>query len=132
MSGFDALAVPGISKEEVVLIVEGDEGSISIASAPVFGDEIDLGALSYGEALLKRFNNGELSKKIAAVTPGIGAFHTRFGIVSSLFFDKRRNRMRSKQAGRGDGTVMRFNRLRAVIVRSSLPRVRASLDTTRE
>jgi len=59
-AGFDALAVSGISLEDVVLIVDADQGQIRIVEAPAFGDQIDSGALSYGEALLKRFNHGKL------------------------------------------------------------------------
>jgi len=127
MCGFDALAVKGISKEELVLIVDGDEGTITIAEAPLYGEEIDSGGLSYGEALIRDFTGGEFTENVAAVTTGNGALNARFGIINSLFYDRRRKRIRSKQAGRGGtGTVMRFKGLRAVLVRSSLPRVQAN------
>ena len=133
LCGFDALAVSGISKTDVVLIVDGDKGDISVVEAPGFGEEIDTGGISYGEMLLKRFNSGELKENIAAVTTGIGACNTRYGIINSLFFDKRRNRMRAKQAGRGGtGTVMRHKGLKAVIVRSSLPRVQGNNPVNKE
>ncbi|MEE9121767.1 MAG: aldehyde ferredoxin oxidoreductase N-terminal domain-containing protein, partial [Syntrophobacteria bacterium] len=127
MSGFDALAVHGISKEEVVVIVDGDEGTVTVTTAPSFGEEIDRGGLEYGEALLKKFTGGELTENVAAVTTGNGALNARFGIINSLFYDRRRRRIRSKQAGRGGtGTVMRVKGLRAVIVRSSQARVKAN------
>jgi aldehyde:ferredoxin oxidoreductase len=127
LCGFDALAVSGVSKRDVILIVDADEGAVSIAKAPSFGDEAYFGGLSYGENLVKAFNKGELGENTAAVTTGIGARNTRFGIINSLFYDKRRKRMRCKQAGRGGtGTVMLAKGLRAVIVRSSLPRVQAN------
>lgn len=127
LCGFDALAISGISHKEVVLTVDSDKGIIQIAEAPSFGEETDSGALSYGEALLKYVNNGEFDENIAAVTAGIGALNTRFGIINSLFYDRRRGRIRSKQAGRGGtGTVMRTKGLKAVTVRSSLPRIGAN------
>jgi aldehyde:ferredoxin oxidoreductase len=127
MCGFDALAVQGIADKEVVVIVDGDESTISIAQAPAYGGETDLGGLNYGEALLKEFNGGNLADNLAAVTTGSGAIHARFGIINSLFYDRRRGRLRSKQAGRGGtGTVMRVKGLKAVIVRSSQPRVKAN------
>jgi aldehyde:ferredoxin oxidoreductase len=127
LCGFDALAVSGVSKEDVVLIIDGDHGTISIAAAPVFGDPIDQGGLSYGDRLIRAFNGETLDENIAAVTVGGGACHTRFGIINSLFYDPRRNRIRSKQAGRGGtGTVMRHKGLKAIIVRSSLSRVKAN------
>jgi len=127
LCGFDALAISGISRKDVVLTVDSDRGIIQIAEAPSFGEETDDGALSYGEALLKHLNNGEFDENMAAVTAGLGALNARFGIVNSLFYDRRRKRIRSKQAGRGGtGTVMRTKGLRAVTVRSSLPRIGAN------
>ncbi len=133
LCGFDALAVSGVSRTEVVLIVDADEAEVHIAEAPSFGDDVDFGGLSYGVRLLKALNQGKLSENTAAVTTGIGARHTRFGIINSLFYDKRRKRMRCKQAGRGGtGTVMRAKGLRAVVVRSSLPRVQANNPVERD
>ncbi len=123
LAGFDALAVFGISKEEVVIIVDGDKKTISIAAAPAYDQEIDDGAISFGQQLLKDISGGTYSNSLAAVTAGKGAINARFGIVNSLFFDVKRNRIRSKQAGRGGtGTVMRYKGLRGIVVRSSLPK----------
>jgi len=111
--GFDALAVTGISKEDVVLIVDNDQDSISIAKAPSYGKDIDFGGLSYGERLLGEYTKGKGDDYTAMVTTGSGACNTRFGIINSLFYDKRRKRIRSKQAGRGGtGTVMRHKGLK--------------------
>jgi aldehyde:ferredoxin oxidoreductase len=127
LCGFDALAVTGISQKEVILIVNGNEGTIEIAEAPSYGETIDEGALSYGTALMQEINSGALDENIALVTTGIGSNHARFGVVNSLFYDKRRERIRSKQAGRGGtGTVMHHKGLRAVIVRSNLDRIGAN------
>lgn len=124
LAGFDALAVSGISREEIVIVVDGDEQTISIAAAPAYPTEIDKGALSFGQRLLEDINGGEYSDCLAAVTAGEGACHARFGVIHSLFFDQRRRRIRSKQAGRGGtGTVMRAKGLRGIVVRSSLSKV---------
>jgi aldehyde:ferredoxin oxidoreductase len=127
MCGFDALAVTGISSREVVLLIDADAGCITLAEAPVFGEDSDGGGLSYGRALLELVGNGALKENLAAVTTGSGALHARFGIINSLFYDKRRGRIRSKQAGRGGtGTVMRAKGLKAVVVTCMQPRVRAN------
>lgn len=124
LAGFDALAVSGISGEEVLILVDGDEQTISIAAAPVYDREVDKGSLSFGQRVLKDINGGEYSDSLAAVTAGEGACNTRFGIINSLYFDKKRNRIRAKQAGRGGtGTVMRSKGLRGIIVHSSLSKV---------
>ncbi|MBW1997726.1 MAG: aldehyde:ferredoxin oxidoreductase [Deltaproteobacteria bacterium] len=125
--GFDALLLSGISRKEVVLVVDREKRTIGIAEAPRFGKDVDTGALFYGESLLKSYDGRKLEDNIAAVTTGIGARNTRFGIVNSLFYDKRRGRLRSKQAGRGGtGTVMSHKGLRAVIVHSNMSGVRAN------
>ncbi|MFC1920458.1 aldehyde ferredoxin oxidoreductase family protein [Chloroflexota bacterium] len=121
LAGFDALAVSGIAEKDVAVVIDGDEGTIGIAVAPAYGEEIDKGSLSYGDGLLKDIGGGEYSDTLAAVTAGEGALNTRFGIVNSIFYDGKRNRLRSKQAGRGGtGTVMRAKKLRGIIVRSGL------------
>src|SRR4030042_1295503 len=83
LAGFDALAVSGISKKNVVILVDGDAQTISIAAAPAYDREIDDGSLSYGQALLKENNAGEYSDALAAVVAGEGALHSYFGIVNS-------------------------------------------------
>ena len=123
LAGFDALAVTGIAKEEVIVLIDGDAGTIAISSAPKYDKETDDGALSYGERLLKDTNNGSHSDCLAAVSAGKGALHARYGVIHSLYYDIRRGRVRAKQAGRGGtGTVMRAKRLKSIVVRSSLPK----------
>jgi aldehyde:ferredoxin oxidoreductase len=133
LAGFDALAVSGISAEEVVLLIDGDAGTISLAAAPTYDVKNDKGALSFGERLLKEVNAGEYTDSLAAVVSGEGAVHSRFGIVNSLYYDRRRNRIRAKQAGRGGtGTVMRYKNLRAIVVRSGLSRANGNNPVDRE
>jgi len=133
LAGFDALAVSGISKKDVVILVDGDAGTISIAAAPSYGKEIDDGSLSFGERLLREVSGGGYSDSVAAVTVGEGARNARFGIVNSLFYDRKRDRIRCKQAGRGGtGTVMRFKGLRAIVARSSLPKANGNNAVDRE
>ena len=121
LAGFDALAVTGIAPAGVLLLVDGDAGTLTIARAPDCDGKASQGSLSYGERLLRDVNAGELDSSVAAVTTGEGARHSRFGIVNSLFYDKRRQRLRAKQAGRGGtGSVMRAKGLLGIVVRSSL------------
>ncbi len=123
LAGFDALAVSGIAGEDVAVVIDGDAGTISIIEAPAYGNEIDRGALSYGDNLLRGVSGGDYSDTLAAVTAGEGALNARFGIINSIFYDRRRKRLRAKQAGRGGtGTVMRTKKLRGIVVRSSLPK----------
>jgi aldehyde:ferredoxin oxidoreductase len=133
LAGFDALAISGIAKEDVVVNVDADAGTISIVKSPVYKDEIDSGSLSYGDNLLRDIGGGEYTDTMAAVTAGVGALNTRFGIVNSIFYDNRRKRLRAKQAGRGGtGTVMRTKRLRGIVVRSSLPKADGNKSVDRQ
>jgi aldehyde:ferredoxin oxidoreductase len=133
LAGFDALAVAGISGGETVIIIDGDEGMISIAEPPKYDGETDKGALSYGERLLKDYSDGEYSDTLAAVVTGEGAVNSRFGIVNSLYYDRRRNRIRAKQAGRGGtGTVMRKKNLRGIVIKSSLPKANGNNAVDKE
>ena len=127
LCGFDAIAITGLSHKDVVVVINGDQGSIDIMEAPQIDQDTELGALSYGESILRILTNDQINEDIAAVTAGIGAVNTRFGIINSLYYDPRRKRLRAKQAGRGGtGTVMRHKGLRAVVVNSSLPRIGAN------
>lgn len=123
--GFDALAVKGIAKTPVILVVDDDSNEIYIMEAPSFSDEVNRGGISYGESLLDWFTGGILHRNVAAATTGIGAETTGFGLINSLFFDAGRKRLRTKQAGRGGtGTVMRFKNLAGIIVNSGKSRER--------
>ncbi len=133
LAGFDALAVTGIANSDSVVIIDGDQKTISIMAAPVYDKETDEGSLSFGKRLLEDINNGEYSDSLAAVTAGKGACNARFGIINSLFFDRKRNRIRAKQAGRGGtGTVMRTKGLRGIVVRSSLSKANGNNAVDKE
>jgi len=133
LAGFDALAVSGIARADSVIVIDGDSRTISIIAAPAYDKEIDEGSLSFGKRLLEDINDGEYSDSLAAVTAGKGACNARFGIINSLFFDRKRNRIRAKQAGRGGtGTVMRTKGLRGIVVRSSLPKANGNNAVDKE
>ncbi len=123
--GFDALAVTGIGNEKVLIIIDDDKGEICISKAPVVNDQIEKGGISYGEMLISKYTDNNLHKNVAAVTTGIGASTTNFGLINSHFYDSQRKRIRIKQAGRGGtGTVMRYKNLMGVIVNSSKARLK--------
>jgi aldehyde:ferredoxin oxidoreductase len=132
LSGFDALAVTGIAPEEVILFIDGDAGKIRLMRA-LHGE----GSMSYTGGLIKNLCPGKRPEHIAAAAAGIGGKNSSFGIINSVFYDTRRKRLRSKQAGRGGtGTVMRHKGLKAIVVTSSLSRAQANrpadLDMVKE
>jgi aldehyde:ferredoxin oxidoreductase len=132
LAGFDALAVTGKSRDDLIIMIDGDARSISLA-APDSDAQSEKGALSFGQLLLKDAGRGTFSDTLAAVVAGEGAVNSRFGIINSLYFDRRRERIRAKQAGRGGtGTVMRNKGLRGVIVKSSRPKANGNNAINKE
>jgi len=122
LSGFDALAITGIASEEVVLLIDSDAGKIRLIRAPQ-GE----GAINYATELIGIFCHEKKPENVAAVAAGVGGKNSYFGIINSLFYDIKRKRFRSKQAGRGGtGTVMRHKGLKAVVVANSFPRTKAN------
>jgi len=122
LCGFDALAITGIASEEVVLFIDGDARTIKLMRAPE-GE----GAVSYVSELMQTLCPGNKAENVAAVGAGVGGKRSFHGIISSLYYDTRRGRVRSKQAGRGGtGTVMRHKGLKAIVITSGLPRSQAN------
>ncbi len=121
-AGLDAIAVTGKSETEVMLLVDGDAGEISLVKAPE-----KEGGITVAEEVLESYRGEGKPWNVAMVTTGKGAKSSFYGIVNSVYFDKKRNRCRSKQAGRGGtGTVMRHKGLRGIVVRSNKPRAHAN------
>jgi aldehyde:ferredoxin oxidoreductase len=121
-SGFDAIAVSGRSKREIMLHIDGDAGEISLVDAP--GEE---GGITVAEKIFEEYRGDGKPWNVAMLTAGKGAKNSFFGIVNSVYFDKKRDRCRSKQAGRGGtGTVMRHKGLWGVVVRSNKRRAHAN------
>jgi len=118
LSGFDAIAVSGVSDRDVITVIDGDAGKISIEPAP--GDE---GCITMAEKLMEQYVGDGKPMNIAVASAGPGGKHSKFGIVNSIYHDVRRKRARAKQAGRGGtGTVMRYKGLKAVVVRCNKKR----------
>ena len=123
-AGFDALEVSGKSGREVMILIDGLRGEISVVDAPaidhVFGLE---------KEIVDRFiREGHDKKDIVFLTTGVGASHTTYGCINSHYFDPAKpvnggkGLFRTKQAGRtGLGTVMQEKRIRAIVVLAKYP-----------
>ncbi len=115
LAGFDAIAVTGKAASPVMLLIDGDGGVMKILDAPAaFGTLVD------AEALLEHWKGDGAVVNVGALITGKGGLATRFGCLNSLYFDLKRKRVRSKQAGRGGtGTVMADKGLWGIVVRSN-------------
>lgn len=123
-AGFDALEITGKSATDVMIVIDGFRGEISVAESPRIDEVFDM-----EKFIADRFiSEGRDRKEIVFLTTGIGAAHTAYGCINSHYFDPTKpadgvkGLFRTKQAGRtGLGSVMSDKRLRAVVVLADFP-----------
>lgn len=115
LNGFDALEIQGKAERDVIIILDGREGTgrIRIEEAPA--DPINSHELA--EKLTEMYCPTEQDKmKIAIVSTGIAAENSLIGLLNFSFYDKKKKRVRLKQAGRGGiGTVLRDKKIKAIV-----------------
>lgn len=116
-SGWDALEIQGKADNDIVVYIDGNNGTVRIEEAPL--EAIDAHVL--GEQLTEMYADSEEDKRnIAVVTAGTAADNTLIGLLNFTFYDKRRKVTRLKQAGRGGiGTVFRDKKIKALVVKFS-------------
>ncbi len=116
-AGFDALELQGKAKEDVVVVIDGEKGIVSIETAPL--EEINTHLLS--EQLTQIYateNTYKSRQKVSVVSSGLAAQHSYWGCLNFSFYDIRRKVPRIKQAGRGGlGTVLRDKKIKALVVK---------------
>lgn len=116
-SGWDAIELQGKSEKDIIIVIDGNNGTVRIEEAPL--EAVDGHVL--GEQLTEMYADNEEDKRnVAVVTAGSGAEHTRMGLLNFTFYDPRRKVARLKQAGRGGiGTVFRDKKIKALVVKFS-------------
>ncbi|NLX09663.1 MAG: aldehyde:ferredoxin oxidoreductase [Chloroflexi bacterium] len=117
-SGWDALEIQGIAaSRDVILVIDGDEGRITLEDAPLE----DLDSHLIGQQLTEMYAHDERDRRsISVISAGQGAEHSRYAILNFSWYDARRKQVRVKQAGRGgSGRVFRHKGLKAIVVRYS-------------
>ena len=118
-SGFDALEIHGKAPEDVfgelIIVIDGDTGHISIETAPL--EDIDSHLLA--NELAQMYGDGKRGQYgISTVTAGQAAEHINYACLNFSWYDVRRKEMRIKQAGRGGtGRVFRDKGLKAIVVK---------------
>ncbi len=116
-SGFDALEIQGKAKEDVIVYINGNDGTIRIFEAP--DEEVNSHILA--EQMTEMFADNDIEKQhISTVSAGRGSEHVWIGCLNFSYYDKRRKGLRLKQAGRGGiGTVFRDKKMKAIVVKYS-------------
>ncbi|MEW5960419.1 MAG: aldehyde ferredoxin oxidoreductase C-terminal domain-containing protein, partial [Chloroflexota bacterium] len=118
-SGFDALEIQGKAPEdvfgEVIVVIDGDTGHISIETAPLENTNSHLLA----NQLAEQYGDGKRGKYgVSTVTAGLAAEHIHYACLNFSWYDVRRKEMRLKQAGRGGtGRVFRDKGLKGIVVK---------------
>jgi aldehyde:ferredoxin oxidoreductase len=115
-SGFDALAVTGKAKNDVLIHIDGVKHFIKIQEMTASNEDAHVlcGCLTERIAPVKTDR-----QYVSVVAAGQGADNTYFGILNFSYYDWRRKEARYKQAGRGGiGTVFRDKKILAMVIRS--------------
>jgi aldehyde:ferredoxin oxidoreductase len=116
-SGFDAVEIQGKAKEDVVIVIDGEKGKISIETAPL--EETDSHLVNEQLTHMYASEDSEGSRQnVSVVSAGTAAEHSYWGCLNFSFWDIRRKVARMKQAGRGGlGTVLRDKKIKAVVAK---------------
>ena len=114
-AGWDALEIQGKADSDVIIVIDGDRGTVRIEDAQGLPKDSHLLVVALGE----RYGEGNL-RAISSVSAGPGADHTLMGCLNFSWYDSVRKIFRYKQAGRGGtGTVFRDKNMRAIVTRFS-------------
>ena len=116
-AGWDAIEIQGQAEQEVIVVIDGPAGRVTIEEAPEAPTDTHL----IGHWLIEQLAEKEEDRYfMSTVSAGVGAEHTRIGCLNFSLYDRKRKAPRFKQAGRGGtGTVLRNKRIKALVVRSS-------------
>lgn len=123
-SGWDALEIQGKADRDILILIDGTKGIVTIEEAPF--EELNSHLLA--EELTDMYADNEEDKvNISVVSAGQAADHTYIGMLNFSFYDKRRKSVRLKQAGRGGlGSVFRNKHIKALVVKG--PKVSGNLN----
>jgi aldehyde:ferredoxin oxidoreductase len=127
-AGFDAIAITGKSDTDILVFIDGDQGTIRILDAPKTKN-----SLYDAEKLIDAWKGEGKPSGIAFIHAGTGAANTYFGCINSIYYDVRRKRCRAKQAGRGGlGSVMRDKGLWGIVVKYDMAKGSSNQPADRE
>ena len=116
-AGFDALEIQGKAKDDVIVVIDSEKGTITIETAPQ--EEINTHLLCEQLTQMYASEDTDASRqKVSVVSSGQAAEHSYWGCLNFSFYDIRRKVCRIKQAGRGGlGTVLREKNIKALVVK---------------
>jgi aldehyde:ferredoxin oxidoreductase len=115
-SGFDALEIQGKAKNDVIIVIDGDEGTIKIEEAPL--EAVDTHIIN--RQLTEMYCGSSDLKSISVISAGQAANYVPMCGLNVSYYDPRREEIRIKQAARGGcGRVLRDKKIKALVVKFS-------------
>ena len=87
-SGFDMIELTGKAKEDVIIVIDGNKGTISVEKAPLEHRDAHI----LGEELTAMYAEDENDRKnVAVVCSGSAAEHCNLSMLNFTFYDPKRN-----------------------------------------
>ena len=116
-AGFDALEVQGKAERDVIIVIDGDKGFVTIEEAPL--EAVDTHVLT--RQLTDMLAPDKSDKRgISIISAGQAADYAPIAGLNVSFYDPKREEVRIKQAARGGGgRVLRDKKIKAIVVRYS-------------
>ncbi len=112
--GFDAVEIRGKAKTDVIVVIDGPKGTITIEEAPEETPDSHIAAEIFTHMYA---DNPKDMQNVAVVSAGKAAESAYMGCLNFSWYDPKRGAVRLKQAGRGGtGTVFRDKKLKALVV----------------
>ncbi len=122
-SGFDAIELQGKAKNDVIIVIDGTIGQVSIEEA----SEEPMDSHLMSEVLTEMYADEGKMGNVSVVSSGMAAEHSWVGMMNFSFYDKKKGKVRLKQAGRGGtGTVLRNKKIKALVCK--IPGVKGNLN----
>jgi len=121
-AGWDAIEVQGAAAHEVIVYIDASAGISGEARVQILTVPEDCPTDTHllGQWITERFTETEKDRELTSfVSAGRGSEHSLMGCLNFSLYDRKRQDLRYKQAGRGGiGTVLRHKHVKALIVRS--------------
>jgi len=114
-SGWDALEIQGKAEKDVIIVIDGDAGTVTIEEAPLDPTNTHL----INRLLTEMYaDTPKEMRGISVISAGAAAEHVPMCGLNISYYDVKRDEVRIKQAARGGaGTVLRDKKIKAIVVR---------------
>ncbi len=114
-SGWDALEVQGKAEQDCIIFIDGNKGEVTVQT---YTDK-EKNSYLLVEKLSDYFAEDEQDKSnISIVSAGEGAENSLLGILNFSWYDRKRGKVRYKQAARGGpGTILRDKKIVAIVIK---------------